>query len=256
MAIHCNTLFVGKVCIYQDQTASTQMYLQDLCAKTEPIEGTAILSYHQTAGKGQGENSWYGSAGKNIAVSLLLRPHFLAIQEQYVFNMAICLAVRDLVAEISSQKTYIKWPNDILVGHKKIAGILVNNSLQGIHWKHAIAGIGLNVNETHFPPNLPSATSISILTGKVADLHQITALLFEKIEQRYLSMKQKKSTTIRDEYNQHLYRRNEVITIIDIESTYSVILNEVSSDGRLNVTKEDGSVISFLHNVVKVDFGL
>ena len=125
MTLIPNTLFVGKVCVKLDSVASTQTYLKNLYAKSKPIEGTAILSYNQTAGYGQRNNSWETQNGLNIALSLVLLPAFLNPDKQYYLSMAVALAVKKAVEELSQQKVKLKWPNDIMVGDRKISGILI-----------------------------------------------------------------------------------------------------------------------------------
>jgi BirA family biotin operon repressor/biotin-[acetyl-CoA-carboxylase] ligase len=256
LGIHSNTLFIGKVCTYLDQTPSTQLYLQDLCAKTEPIDGTAILSYHQTAGKGQGLNIWHSTPGRNIALSILLRPDFLTLQNQYLLNMAIALAVRDLIADLTRQEVRIKWPNDILVNGRKIAGILINNTLQGHRWKNAVIGIGINVNEAAFPVKLPHATSLSLVMQHEFELDAVVSLLFEKLEQRYLSLKGKAFTQVLNEFNQSLFRINEEIIISDHDTIYSATLIGVGIDGRIITSTPAGVNRAFRHKEVAIDFRL
>lgn len=205
-----NTLFIGKVLLHHKELESTNQEAQTLLARGAVAEGTTVITDYQTAGRGQMGNKWTSAPGENIAMSIILHPKFLQVKQQFLLSQIIALAVRDCIADLIHQTTFVKWPNDIYVGEKKVAGILIQNSLAGKQIQHSILGVGINVNTPFFSNDLPKASSLSILSSKVFDLTTIPALIFEKLEHYYLQIRRGDHDHIRELYRQHLYRIDEV----------------------------------------------
>ena len=250
-----NTLFVGKVCVKLDSVASTQTYLKNLYAKSKPIEGTAILSYNQTAGYGQRNNSWETQNGLNVALSLVLLPAFLNPDKQYYLSMAVALAVKKAVEELSQQKVKLKWPNDIMVGHRKISGILIESNVYNSRVEKSYVGIGLNVNQVDFGLLKNNATSLSNISGREYDLDQVSILLMEWVERYYLQIKAGRLTQIFEEYHEALYKRNEFITLQHSDGKTSIaLLKGVEENGKLQVEHENSEVRSYLHGEVQINY--
>lgn len=201
-----NTLFIGQVIHDLPHTASTNAYALFLLSKSKPAGGTVISSFHQTDGRGQVGSKWESEPGKNIALSVILYPEFLAARHQFRLNQAIALAVRDFVSHHLFAEVKIKWPNDIYVVGRKIAGILIQNTLQNITIRSSVAGIGINVNQTAFSPDLPNPTSFRLETGRDFELYDLIYSLCEFTEQRYLQLKSGKIVPLQQEYLRHLYR--------------------------------------------------
>lgn len=204
-----NTLFVGKVLHRFPSLDSTNRYAQELIAKSRPSEGTVILTYHQTAGRGQIGSKWEGEPHKNVAFSLILYPHFLPVHRQFLLNQAVALAARELLADHLGQTVKIKWPNDIYVDGRKIAGILIQNTLSGRHFAASVVGLGINVNQTVFPSDLPNPTSLSLESGRLHDLDALVADLCYHLETRYLQLRRGEEAVIEAAYRQQLYRYGE-----------------------------------------------
>ena len=225
-----NTLFVGKVLKYFESASSTNAlaaeWLQNgqneiVTASKAWQEGVVFFTFHQTAGRGQYGNKWKSEPHQNIAISIVLTPSFLNPREQFHLNKAISLAIYDIVSQFVSANealslrgtkqtgvVSIKWANDIYIKDKKVAGILIQNSLSGANIQSSIIGIGLNINQLHFP-NLPHATSLKIETGKDFDLMEIIEKVCQSIEHRYLQLKTRNFNKIHDEYISKLYRWGE-----------------------------------------------
>ena len=144
-----SALFTGKNLVHFDRVSSTNNVLSDMLSNSKPLEeGSVIMADEQSNGKGQQGAFWEYEPHKNITLSLLYRPDFLTIEDQFYLSIAISLGISDFLEEALQQKSHIKWPNDIYFAHYKIAGILIENTLMGSHLKTSIIGIGLNVN--HF----------------------------------------------------------------------------------------------------------
>lgn len=183
-----NTLFIGKVFKQFAKLASTNDYALLLLSKSKPSEGTVISTLNQYKGRGQIGSTWESEAGKNINFSLILYPTFLPVKDQFQLNQAMSLGVRDFVAEYLLNPVKVKWSNDIFVKGKKVAGILIQNSIMGSQIRSSVIGIGINVNQTEFASNLPNPTSLKLEMGTDFDLVKLGAGLCQCLEQRYLKL--------------------------------------------------------------------
>lgn len=123
----------------------------------------------QTAGRGQRGNKWSSAAGQNLTFSVLLNfthPQMpdLAVRNQFLLSIASALSVSDLLRKLNIRNT-IKWPNDIYIGRRKVCGMLIENIVGNTGLEHSIIGIGLNLNQTEFPPELVNPTSVLVSSG-------------------------------------------------------------------------------------------
>lgn len=143
--------------------------------------GDALMALEQTAGRGQRGNSWEAEPGRNITLSLMLRPENLAAVRQFEVSEAVALGVSDLLMELGVENVAVKWPNDIYVDDRKICGILIENALSGSLISHSIAGIGLNVNQRRFRSDAPNPVSLIQLTGREHDLRALAERMIELI---------------------------------------------------------------------------
>ena len=216
-----NTLFVGKVYYRFDELPSTNDWAAEIIAlrssegqtspaKTKPPEGTVVRAANQTAGRGQLGSQWHSSAGKNLLLSVIFYPTWLEARAQFYLSMAVALALQDLgESMLPPESVAVKWPNDLYLGGKKAAGILIQNALSGSNLQSSIVGIGLNVNQLDFPDSLNNATSLGLVTGQLQDLDTLAARLFECLERRYLQLKAGNRTRIKAEYEAKLWRNGE-----------------------------------------------
>lgn len=235
-----HTIFVGRERIHIDSLESTNIYATDLLAKSTPSEGTAISASFQTIGRGQIGRYWYGSAGLNVMTSIILYPKFLTASEQFLLSIAISCAIRDVVEFFVPDKLVtIKWPNDIYVNDDKVAGMLVQNALQGSSISNTVVGIGINVNETLFPSDLPNPISILLATHKVHSLTSVYHRLFESIERYYLQLRRGERESLTAKYIGYLYKRGEVQKFL-LEDGQEVIgiIKHVEAIGKLVVNIE------------------
>ncbi|MFK7949013.1 MAG: biotin--[acetyl-CoA-carboxylase] ligase [Saprospiraceae bacterium] len=208
MIFNKNTLFIGKVIHHFEQLPSTNTYAIDLLAKNKPSEGTVISTSHQVDGKGQHDSIWETSANQNITLSVILYPTFLLPKHQFWLSQAVALAVRDFVAEILPQKKVcIKWSNDIYVNDKKIAGILIQNSINRNGIANSVIGIGLNVLQADFNfKGQRRATSLFLEKQESYNLDYLKYQLYWHLESRYLQLKANKIHQIQSDYMDVLYK--------------------------------------------------
>lgn len=200
-----NTLFIGKVLQEFDDLPSTNLYALELLTKSKPPEGLVISAAFQTAGQGQIGSRWESQAGQNLTLSVILYPVFLPPRQQFALNQAVALSVRDLVASYGQKSVFVKWPNDIYVNHRKIAGILIQNTLSGSTLQSSVAGVGLNVNQEVFPAGLPNPTSLCLETGQAHCLPTLRQAFFSLLEQRYLQLKSGHFAQLDEAYRACLY---------------------------------------------------
>ena len=134
-----DTLFVGRSIIELERTDSTNNFAAKLLNTQKPAEGTAIMTHIQEAGKGQRGNSWQSEAHKNLTVSFIFYPTFVSANKQFTLNIAISLGLHDYFKAEFGDRVKIKWPNDLYIDHKKVAGILIENiwSGSGLSWTRA-----------------------------------------------------------------------------------------------------------------------
>ena len=124
-----NTLFIGKVLRHFPQLGSTNQYAVEIVSKSNPTEGTVISTFHQPAGRGQIGRKWESEPHKNLTLSIIFYPRFLAPTQQFILNQAISLGLVDFITKYIAKGVKVKWPNDIYVQDRKIAGILLQNTL-------------------------------------------------------------------------------------------------------------------------------
>ncbi len=222
--------------MYIDQTDSTNSLMQRLL-KGEEQEYAACLkedipliyTTYQTAGRGQTGNGWESERGKNLLLSYLLREPEVNISEMFLLNVIAAVAAHRTIAEWLSFEQRpmlsIKWPNDIYIGNRKIAGILVENSLSGTKIQHSIAGIGINVNQEQWVSGAPNPVSIKQLTGVKADIDAIVKRFKHKLETN-LSWD---SVQLLNYYRVHQYRCNGYWPFVE---------REVSTAPTMNATAE------------------
>lgn len=154
--------------IHLKETPSTNTTLKALALEQNLPHGTVLYTDHQTQGKGQVNTVWESEPSSNLLMSIVLKPS-IRIENQYWISKIISVALIDYLKDFHTFA--IKWPNDIYVNGKKIAGILIENSWLGSQLEYSIVGIGLNINQVHFEH--PKATSLALLTGTSLSIETI-----------------------------------------------------------------------------------
>lgn len=170
------------------RTGSTNTLALEAAAAGAP-EGSVFVAEQQTAGRGRGSNQWHSPKSTGIYCSLVLRPA-LPPADVLILTLATGLAVHAAVREIDSRVLPdLKWPNDLLFGGKKLCGILTEMSSEATTVRYIVAGIGLNVNHSEFPPDLEQiATSLRIATGREWSRIEICAALLKSFDREYKNL--------------------------------------------------------------------
>ena len=165
-----------------------------------------VAAAFQSAGRGQGSNRWQSDKGMNVLASMLFNPLY-SPSRQFVLNQCFALSVRGLLSQyVDGVK--IKWPNDIYVDWKKIAGILIEHHIEGEHIKHTIAGVGININQTVFDADIPNPTSLKLLTNRDFDIREMVLGLVSACQQ-YQCSENTDYRRIHQEYLENLFLYQE-----------------------------------------------
>lgn len=198
-----------------DITDSTNLEARRMLAQSTVKQPFAIFANYQTSGRGQGDHTWSSTRGKNLTVSITIKPQIKATNQFYLTaltSISILQTVEEIIANThqvyDTQRVKIKWINDVYVGDNKIAGILISNDIVNDIIDNSIIGIGLNVNQTEFPADIPNPTSLKKETGKEYEIEHILDLLLKKFESNIVLFKNTPDT-LRELYIKHLYKFNE-----------------------------------------------
>ena len=211
---------------------STNSKLYEFMGNKHLTEFSAVIASEQTAGRGQIGNSWESEKDKNLTFSIVLYPHFLKIQKQFRITQMITTAITDVLCDLIPDIS-IKWPNDIYAGDKKIAGILIENSLSGPTISTTIVGIGLNVNQEVFISNAPNPTSMSLLTGVTYDLDVIFSQIRQAMVFRYIQWMEHGIRLIKKDYFKRLYRNEGYYLFSDANGRFKAKIYNIQESGHL-----------------------
>lgn len=251
--IQPKTLFVGKKLTYLPTCHSTNDIAAEIIQKGKIINGTVIVTAHQTGGKGQRGNLWESEPNDNLLMSIIIDSSFLDLKNQFYLSIITALAIHSTLESLHVENIKIKWPNDAYINEKKIGGILIESTLIGNRLSSSIIGIGINVNQKVFSSK--RATSIlnqnfeSKLTPSV-----ILEKLCENFEKYYLELKNKNFQKINSAYLKNLLWINEVKSFRDKKGIFFGKISGILPNGQLIVcTKNeekyyDIKEIEFLFN--------
>ena len=183
------TQFVGKEILVFESVSSTQDVAKELL-REGASEGTVVLAETQTKGRGRLGRNWVSPPGVGILASLILHPRFpnLTLQSGLTAISLTCsVAIADAIRRVTGLRSFVKWPNDVLLHQKKVAGILVEMVGESI-----VVGIGVNVNHEQFPEFLrDSATSLMIESGKEVSRIALIRESLHQLESYYILLKEK-----------------------------------------------------------------
>ena len=237
-----------------------------LCAKSLPStnnvamqmamegapEGLLVIADSQSAGKGSRGRSWVSPAGSSISMSLVLRPK-VRPDKASMITLAAGLAVRDVLGQYADN-CLIKWPNDVVIGGRKLVGILTEMRCGKAGIEQVILGIGINVHTESFPEDIKeTATSLYLETGRHVDRSEIIAGICRAVEKRMAQFEAAADLSLMmDAYNQKLVNVGREVMLVGAEESERGICLGISSDGSLNVRLSDGSIKNIIAGEVSV----
>lgn len=240
------TRWLGRPTIFYSTTGSTQDELKHRAAQGAP-EGMLVIADEQLCGRGRMGRKWAAPAQSSLLFSLLFRPAFLPPRYAQWVTMACALAVKDAVQAMTGLRPNLKWPNDVLLYHKKLAGILTELDISQentIAW--VIVGVGLNVNVdfSQLPEIRDVAISLSEATGRsIARLPLLVSLL-SRIERRYEALRAGQSPV--SEWAAQLLPLGRQVTVVAPDGTFSGFAESVDETGTLHLRLADGHIIPVL----------
>jgi BirA family transcriptional regulator, biotin operon repressor / biotin---[acetyl-CoA-carboxylase] ligase len=232
-----NTRFVGQHIIYYPSLTSTMEAARE-AGRQGAVEGTVVIVEEQTAGRGRRQRSWIAPKG-GIALSIILRP---SIQYLPQVIMLASLAVTNAIESVTGLKTGIKWPNDVLIGGKKVCGILIENQMLGSNLEFTVVGIGINVNidPSVYPEIADIATSLSAELGQPVSRDELLQKLMVEVETLYLDITAGQSLYQR--WRERLVILGKSVQVIDEEKVEQGVAEDVDIDGSLLLRHSDGSL--------------
>ncbi len=192
------------------QTDSTNNYAKALIREGKAEHWQVVRTAMQSAGRGQASNTWESEEEKNLLFSILFRPEHISPKEQFIISQAVSVSVAEyLRLHIQDANVRIKWPNDVYVGMKKIAGILIEHSIQDNHILFSVIGVGLNVNQTAFSKHIPNPISLHLLKQSPLDVDAEFDKLIRSIANALEQMSNNNGVALKTYYLQHLLFLNE-----------------------------------------------
>lgn len=246
---------IGTPFIELQSVDSTNNYALAQIHANRSQAGTAYFASEQTAGRGQRGKSWATEKGANIIVSIVLNPGFLQPFQQFSLSACIAVATHHFMRHYAGDELTIKWPNDLYWKDRKLGGILIENILGGTNfepsdiipgqkqnpppssanstWKWSVVGIGLNINQTTFPSSLKNPVSLKQITGQHFDVLQMARALCLSIDYFYKECERSGAAGIITEYNQALYKKNELARLKKGSRIFEATIQGVSESGKL-----------------------
>ena len=226
-----------------DSIGSTNTYLRELKGGDPAYDYEVAVATFQTAGRGQKGNSWESEAGKNLLFSILAHPKNLKVQEQFYISEAIALAVSDSVmAAIGPEyapDVSVKWSNDVYWNDFKMAGILIENILQGDRILDTVAGVGLDVNQEVFVSDAPNPISLKNITGREYDLDKLLNDIIDRFI-GYMELSADKRPEVDRMYRARLYRREGYHKFRDENGIFEACIEGIRPDGCLMLQTRSG----------------
>ena len=228
---------------------STNAFLRDYT----PAEGekmTVVTAEYQSAGKGQGKNTWESNHGENLLFSILCHPKDVAAKRQFILSQAIALAIRDALRMYIGE-VKIKWPNDIYWHDHKLGGILIQCTLSGSNVKDCIMGVGIDVNQQEFENLTKNPISIYQITGREIDREELLHSIIDEVDHYLHLINEGYYDTIVADYKNSLYRANGFHQYRDKDGEFLARFVTIEPSGHLVLKDDDGMYRTYAFKEVK-----
>lgn len=231
---------------YFDELPSTNQKMKELTQHASLPDMSVVVARHQYAGRGQMGNSWESEAGCNLTFSLTLNPTFLKIQSQFLLSQTVSVGIVEALHKLGLTNAIVKWPNDIYVDDRKLAGILIENSIIGNHLERCTIGIGLNVNQTKFVSNAPNPVSMAMIAGKTFNLSEVLECLLDGIFEQYMQLQLDGENDLKQSYLALMYRNDgNRYPFSDANGPFLATIQGIDEYGRLMLKKDNGQVATY-----------
>jgi BirA family transcriptional regulator, biotin operon repressor / biotin---[acetyl-CoA-carboxylase] ligase len=237
---------LGRVVYCYDQVTSTNDVAREL-ARVGVADGTLVVAEEQTAGRGRRGRSWLAPPGTALLASLVLRPP-LAPAQAARLTMLAAVATREAIRGVSGLTPGLKWPNDVMILGRKVAGILAETESGGDRPHYAVLGIGVNVNGTaeQMAAISGQAISMAMATGHEVSRLRLLQLLLAEMEVRYTAMRRDGGRAVQEEWQKYLETLGQMMELNVAHETMRGKAEAVDSDGALLVRCGDGRLVRVL----------
>jgi len=228
-----------------DATSSTNDFLKVLLTNQFVENFTVVSAENQTSGRGQMGAKWEVESGKNLTFSVLVKDVLLEINSIFHLNVLVAVSIIEALEQFNIPNLAIKWPNDILADNKKIAGVLIENSLKSNGEIFSVVGIGLNVNQKNFD-GLPKATSLSCILKHDLDKEAVLVSIIQNLKRNVALLQIGEYDKFWQAYSQKLFKKGIPMPFEDTDGVrFMGIIQGVNSNGKLEVLLEDDSLKTF-----------
>ncbi|MCA1758632.1 MAG: biotin--[acetyl-CoA-carboxylase] ligase [Bacteroidales bacterium] len=240
----------NKNFIFLTEVESTNNYANQLVLSKAAEHGTVVLAQYQKMGRGQQKNHWESEFGKNMLASFILYPEFLTAAKQFYISKIVSLALVDFL-KTETNGVSVKWPNDIYFQNKKIAGILIENTIKGVNVSSAIIGIGLNLNQGKFFSDAPNPVSLKQNTGKDYIVETVAGQIREYFFIWYEKLQTGCFNEIDTTYYNQLFRANEWALFAKQGVQFEARICGIGDFGQLILEERNGSLSEFMFKEVE-----
>ena len=233
-----------------DTVDSTNCYARDEADELWREAGcgarmAVVAARMQTAGRGQRGNVWLSQGGRNLLLSILLRPgDRLLVKEQFCLSQTVAVALHRTMSCYGIE-TLLKWPNDIYVGNRKLAGVLVELDFSGQYIEQAIIGIGLNVNQEQFPHMERIPVSMKMLIGKELATDDVLTVLIDEFKELYDELLFGNRDVFVSRYERLLLGYGERRLYKDSNGEFYAVIEGVDPSGQLLLRHDDGALLRY-----------
>lgn len=237
--------------IHLEKVGSTNAYLQE--TPEQERVSCVVFADEQSAGKGMGSNSWESAPGLNLTFSIGLDMSFLEAADQFLLSQAVPLGLLDVLDAVLPVKAQVKWPNDLVVEGKKLAGILINSTIHGSMMGVSVIGIGLNVNQMQFKDWPTHPVSIKKILGRDIELEPLLHQLVEAVGRRVEMLRTEEGAVeIKNEYLKRLYRYQVWADYEVAGKKVRRYITGIDAFGRLDTLDPSGN--KFVYDVKEIVF--
>jgi BirA family biotin operon repressor/biotin-[acetyl-CoA-carboxylase] ligase len=198
---------IGQHKVFLSEVESTNTYLSDKFSFEKNHNGMLLWVDNQTKGRGQNQNIWISEKSKNLTFSFIVFPSKLEVYKQFSISKFVCVALCEFLSKYH-KNVKIKWPNDIYVDDKKIAGILIENSVIGKNIFNSVIGVGMNINQTEFAKNIPNPISLFQITNKEYELEDLLSEICTILNKYYEFLEDGKLELLDLHYHKYMYKIN------------------------------------------------
>ena len=233
--------YFGSHVIQIDRVSSTNNYAAKLLNQTKIPFGAVIMAQFQDDGRGQRGAVWQSKSGENLLFSAILDGSLMKECPPFYLSKCVAVSIKDTLSFFLKHKIHLKWPNDVLVERRKIAGVLIESQWKGNNLFSSIIGVGLNVNQTQFEYGF-DATSMKLLSANDYDLKEVLQVLCAKLNFNFNRLLSKEYSGLQQDYLSSLYKYNEKTHFKIGDKLEEVVLKDVNENGMVSLEMLGGKI--------------